>query len=858
MSRSGRTAGWIAGVIGLLGVAAAALGEPVRFPFSISSQPLATGLLQLGHQADISIAFNHALVENKTAAAVQGTMDVSTALTRVLTGSGLTFELVRPDLVRIVAAPAPERPRPARPIVDTSITSGPIEEVTVTARRRTESSQSVPIFMSVMQGEELAAANLNDIEDISSRIPSLQFRPNPTQKDRSIFIRGLGTISTSQSTEPSVSTVIDGVVMSRAGQAMADLLDLEQIEVLNGPQGTLFGKNASAGVLNITTLAPTPHLSGYARLAYYGGDEYRVSAGISGPLSKNVAARISAFHSDYPGNMKNLYSGQELNGYRHYGARAKFVATPTDALKVSFAVDLTRSWENVPGGAFVSSAQDEYCPVDQLDPLLRSLCTPGDVNLNPFLEQQIAAGGVTPSASNFAISHDSANETYDRNGGASLQMDWTRGAYLLTSISAWREWRNVLEDYDYDQLSVGPPYAFPKVVDHGRVTTRQTSQELRLTSPADRPVDFVAGLYFLRAENRERYMREDTIVGLTPQPLPWGYAVNHFGSTSTNYAAYGEVNVDLAPRWRAFLGYRAIWDELSYDTNRVGYAARPGLVFAIAPDFAGSGSDRRQGWAGRTGVQWQLTSDVMLYFTASRGYKGPAYNVFFNMQAVNTQPVRPEKSDAYEIGMKSSLWDRRLRLDVAAFHTRLSDYQVNLPQVIVAARVTNLVNADSAVTRGVEASLSAAATSRLTYSLDAQYDDAHIESVPCTPPLIACSVRGNRLPFAPEWRINASQEYRYPLSDRLDLDSSLAYRWQSRTSFQLIDTPDLSQASYGIWDLSLGLRDTEDRWSSWLVVKNVLDKNYSSYRAGGDLGGIVRWIPRDAQRYVGINVQLDF
>jgi iron complex outermembrane recepter protein len=846
--------------LALLLVAVASYGEDALLHFSIPAQPLASGLLQLGRQANISIAFDHALVAKKSGAALEGEMDVNTALTRMLQATGLTFELVRPNLAHIIATLAPRIAQPARPApAQVSVAQNETEEVTVTARRRPESSELVPISMSVLHGDELAAANLNDIADISSRIPSLEVRPNPSEKDRSIFIRGLGTITTSQSPDPSVATVIDGVVMAHSGQAMADILDLDQIEVLNGPQGTLFGKNASAGVLNITTHNPTPYLSGFARVAYYEGNEYRVTAGISGPLSENVAGRIAAFDGGYDGNMKNLYNGQEVDGYRHSGVRGKLVAAPTEALKLTFAADLTRSSEDVPGGAFTSSGQYVYCPRYLIAPPAPNPCIPNQFYPNPPLAAQLAALGVHPSASNSAISNDSANNTFDSNGGASLQADWRLGAdYLLTSISAWRQWSNTLEDYDYDQFAISDPN-YPRIIDNGQVASTQTSQELRLTSPRGRYVDFVAGLYYMHTDNHERYSRTDTLFISSAETLPVGYGVNHFGETSTNYAVFGEMNFNLAPRLRAFLGYREIWDQVSYFTDRVvNSTLSPLIVPAVAPDFAGSGSHGAQGWAGRTGLQWSLSPDVMAYTTVSRGYKGPAYNVFFNVQAVNTTPVNPERSDAYEIGVKSWIWNHRIRLDAAAFDTQIHDYQAALTQQVGGTLVTNLVNAGGAVSRGFELSLAATPTSRLTYRLEGQFDNASVGDFVCHPVLLQCSLSGNMLPYAPRWRVDASQDYRYPLTHTLDLDANVAYRWQSLMDFQFINTPDLTQPSYGIWDLSVGLRDVADRWSTWLVVKNVLDKDYSSYKAQGDLGGVLRWVPRDAHRYVGINAQLDF
>ena len=844
----------IAGTVALMAVATATFGQAEHHPFSIPAQPLSSALLQLAHQANISIAFNHALVADKNVGALQGNMDVDTALKQLLAASGLTFEFVRPGLARIIAAPPPPVAR-ATPVTEPAA-QGVMEEVTVTARRRPESSDRVPISMSVVQGEALAAANLNDVEDLAARIPSLQFRPNPTQKDRTVFIRGIGTISTSQSTEPSVATVIDGVVMSRSGQAMADFLDLDQIEVLNGPQGTLFGKNASAGVLNITTREPTDYLSGFAQLAYYQGNEYRISGGISGPLSETVAARIAVFDSGFDGNMKNRYNGREVNGYHHTGARAKLVVTPNDTLKFTLSADFIRSKEDVPGGAFTSSGQIVYCPSYQIDPLRPNLCTRNEFVPIPYFATVLAAQGIEPSKTNRTISNESLNETVDRNGGASLQADWQLGGdYLLTSITAWRQWRNWLSDYDYDQLSPDPLTG--RYVDFGRVVFTQKSQELRLTSPRDRYIDFVAGLYFMSTDNSERYRRE--VSGILPsgELLPFGYGVNNFGSTNRNYAVYGEMNFNFAPRFRAFLGYRRIWDRIGFYSDRVGTVLFNFLP-AVSPDFAASGDHDAQGWAGRAGVQWDLTPDVMAYVTVSRGYKGPAYNVFFNMRDINTHAVDPERSDAYEIGVKTRWWNRRLRLDAAAFDTEISGYQANLPQLINGTRVTNLVNAGSAFTRGFQLSVAAAATSRLSYNLDAQYDEARVRTVPCDPPQLQCSFNGNTLPFAPKWRVSAAQDYQYPLSSTLNVGANIAYRWQSLATFQFTNTPDMSQPAYGIWDLSLGLRDSDDRWSTALLVKNLLDKEYSSYLAQGDLAGVVRWIPRDVDRYVGVNAQFNF
>src|ERR1700744_1131191 len=196
----------------------------------------------------------------------------SSALVIVLAAAGAQSS----SAVALEAADAADASQPA---------PGGLEEITVTARRRSESLQSVPVAVSVMTGAQAQAQNLNNIQDISAEIPSVEFRTGASNKDRDVFIRGIGTITTSPGVEPSVSTVVDGVVLDRPGQATAEMLDVDRIEILRGPQGTLFGKNASAGVVNIVTSDPTAKTHGYADGSWYsGGNEFRLKGGVSGAL----------------------------------------------------------------------------------------------------------------------------------------------------------------------------------------------------------------------------------------------------------------------------------------------------------------------------------------------------------------------------------------------------------------------------------------------------------------------------------------------------------------------------------------------------------------------------------------------
>ena len=723
-----------------------------------------------------------------------------------------------------------------------------VPEITVTARHRTESLQKVPVAVSVVSGAQAAAANLNDIQDISSEVPSVDFRTSASNKDRTVFVRGVGTISTSPSVEPSVSTVIDGVVQARAGQATVDLLDLDHIEVLEGPQGTLFGKNASAGVINIITKSPTNTPSGYLDAGIYEGGEYRVGGGVSGPITDQLQGLLSLFDGQYDGNVGNLANGKHVNGYRHEGGRAKLVAEASPDLKFTFSADYTHSIDTTPTGVWVSSSKVAY-PTNVVSP-------------NAALAGQLTAEGITPSANNTIVDENVDSSVHDDNGGASLQADWDfGGGYRLTSITAYRDWRNV-QYQDYDELGA-PAANLPQVADTGHLSFQQTSQELRIASPKDQFVDYVVGLFALDSIDRETYERDDLFVA-GGSTTPGAYSgLAHYGARDLNYAAFGEADVNFTKSFRAIIGFREVSDNLSYYHQRVSVlpvvGGKPAAVTGIATNFAANGSTSQDGQAGRVGLQYDVSQDITTYATYSRGYMGPAYNVFFNMAAVNTPALRPETSNSYEIGLKSNLFDHKLQADFSAYVTDFYDYQANFTQLVAGGLVTNLINAGSVVTQGAEANFIAKPVHGLTLNADLAYDDAHVVSFPCpagSP--VACNINGEPLPFAPRWKTHLEGDYRFPVTSAYDVSVESDYNWQSQVQYQLAETPNTIQPAYGIWNASVAVLGKTNGWTARFLVKNILDQHYSPYLAGGDLGGLVRWVPRDNQRYVGFNLHKDF
>ncbi len=747
------------------------------------------------------------------------------------------------------AAPTAATPRAATPPADTG------DDVVVTARFRNESLQSVPIAITAVSGQSLAERQLNTVENIAATIPAVGFRSGASNKDRTIFIRGVGTITTSPGVEPSVSTVLDGVVLTRPGQSTLDLGEVERIEVLRGPQGTLFGKNASAGVVNIVTRNPTDEFRMFGEAGVTSDEEYRIKAGISGAIVPGkVQALIGGLYDDFKGNVRNVTRNDDVNGYRRYGARGKLVITPSDALKFTIIGDYLNSHDTTPTSVYARTSRTAY--------------PTGTVTNSPDLAAALAASGIRANAGNRLTNNDTITDVRDENYGGSFTGDLTLGDYHLTSITGWRQWLNT-QRQDYDSVAALST-AFPSGQDTGRVNTKQFSEELRLTSPKGGLIDYVLGAYYLHATTDETYQR--TLTSLAAggtRSTTTGIA--NYGITNDNFALFGEANVNFTPRFRGIAGYRSTWDSLDFyhvrtssaDPLNTGAAAldRPGVR---AYHNASDGLDRR-GDSYRLGLQYDLGDHAQTYFTYSRGYKGPAYNVYFNMRSLNATtpldevPLSPETSNSYEIGLKGSTSDRALSYSLAAFTTNFDGYQASFNDVVAGAQVSRLINAGSVRSRGAEADVTLRPTKGLTLDISAAYTDATVRNFLCPPGApTSCNIDGQPLPYAPKIKLYENAAYRFALSDTLALELQSDVTFSSKVQYALAQTPSTVQPAYAIWNASVALLSDRSGWQLRAYVKNLTNTSYSSFLTAGTFAGTVRFVPRDDQRYTGLLLRKDF
>ena len=516
----------------------------------------------------------------------------------------------------------------------------------------------------------------------------------------------------------------------------------------------------------------------------------------------------------------------------------------------------------MPIGVFSSTAQIAY-PTNA-------------VNNSTALAGLLASVGVTASPSNRRASSNFDSDVRDENYGGSITAELTAGEYHLTSITAYREWLNH-QRQDFDGTAILAT-GFSQGTDTGDVDSRQFSQELRLTSPQGGFVDYVLGAYYLHGDTDERYQRTATAL---PGPVT-ATGVANYGITDDNYALFGEANINFSDRFRGIAGYRSVWDDIDFYHRRVS-TADPNNVGAIDPtlDRPGvrsyhnaTGKLSERGDSYRLGVQLDLGDHAQTYFTYSRGYKGPGYNVYFNMRSqllaaggglparvvpLDEIPLQPETSNSYELGLKGSTADRSFSYSLAAFSTTFDGYQANFADTVQGVQVTRLINAGKVRSRGVEADATLRPTRGLTFDISAAYTDAKVRQFNCpVGAAVSCNINGQPLPFAPKFKLYANGAYRFAVTDALNLEIQSDVSFRSKTQYSLSETPSTIEPSYAIWNASAAVLSAGGGWQIRAYVKNIANVSYSSFLANGSAAGTIRFVPRDDKRYGGLLLRKDF
>ncbi|MCO2607892.1 TonB-dependent receptor [Pseudomonas aeruginosa] len=751
-------------------------------------------------------------------------------------------------------APAEEAPPLASSLPDKADTA--LGKVTVTARRREEDSQKVPTPITVLGGETLEAQRISRVQDLQQVLPSVNVAYIHARQS-SVAVRGIGNNPASDGLEGSAGIYLDNVYLGRPGMAVFDLLDIEQLELLRGPQGTLFGKNTTAGVLNISTRAPT--FTAERTVEVSGGqDGYFQGRGtVSGPLGETLAGRLSAYRTRDDGYIKNIHDDNYLNGGERQGARGQLLFEPNEDFSLRWIADYNEE-DSSNGSMVVYGGAERFWQRAAL------------VGASPLRDLQRRKVNIN------GRQHVSVHQ-----GGSSLEANWNlAGGYRLTSISAYRYWH--FTPANDEQLNVSA------INDTGvEVHDRQFSQEIRLASPTGGAFDYVVGAYAFRQNLGNKTftsygpLADLYLLGANLGALNDTYSKANGKIETDSFALFAQGTWHLTERLDFTAGLRGTYEEKNAKVERfapLGGAAVGGVGAAVRNGQLGaydSGDLSQYNFAPSAllSLSYQFSDDLLGYASLSHGEKSGGVNL-----AVGSAPsagadsllVGPERANDAELGLKSTLFDRRLLLNANLFWTGIHGYQATtLYQAPGSTQLVQvLANAGSVRSRGLEFEATALPLRGLTLNFNGSYNDVtylSFKDAPCPAEVStrpgapsSCDLTGQRVVGASKWIANLNGEYQWRLDDRFQPYVSASYAYRSAAEGTL-DNSDLSKIDgYALVNLAAGLRsdlgDGQLDTSVWL--KNAFDKDYYLSAFASINGSYTASVGQP--RTLGVSLRYDF
>jgi len=831
----------------LPGLIASAQAAEQRQHFAIPGGSLASVLLAISQQSGQLIAFDQRNVDSLQAPAINGDLSFDQALNQALQGSPLHYRKDASGAVSI----QPGAAQGAEPV---GAATTALKTVTVTARRREERSQDVPTAMSTLSGSTLETQRNYRIQDVQQLVPSTTVAyVHPRQS--SVAIRGLGNNAASDGLEGSVGVYLDNVYLSRPGMAAFDLLDIDQIDVLRGPQGTLFGKNTTAGVLNVSTRAPTFTPERTLEMSAGSRGYFQTRATLSGPLDDTLAGRISATRTRDDGDIKNEYNGHELNGGSRDGVRGQLLYKPNE----DFSLRLIGSYndEDSSAGTF---------------PLYSTGPTVNGVNR---YEQRAAAAGAHLVYGR-KVNIDTGQSISVHQSGLSAEANWTLpNDFTLTSITSYRTWN--FKPSNDDGLDVAAYYGTG--VD---VHDREWSQEVRLASPKGEHFDYVLGAYYFG-----QGLNNLSFTNYGPQADIWTGTPN--GALS-NVSSYGKGHIDVDSYALFAQGTWHLTDKLDLTAGIRGtYEEKSGWVERNAPlggaAVSGAAATSRQAQigaynsgdiglhavspSGLLSLNYHFTDQVMGYASLSHGEKSGGINLTIASAptaGADSLLVGTERANDAELGIKTSWWNNRLIFNTNVFWTQVDGYQTNAYDV--ASTSFYLTNAGSVRSRGVEFDASVLPLENLTVNINGSYNDVtylDYKDGPCPTEVSfqpgapkTCDLTGHTVANAPKWIGNLNAEYHWDLEGGLVPYVTGSYSYRSKAPGTIDDSSYAQLPAYELVNLSTGLRGNlqAGQWDVSLWAKNVFDRHYYTGLSNKNNGGFVSFI--GDPRTLGVTARYDF
>lgn len=685
-----------------------------------------------------------------------------------------------------------------------------LEEVLVTATKRTESLQDVPIAVTAMDERMIQQAGITGITDVALRTPGFSMGSYSAGQPL-LFIRGIGSNDRGAAGgEPSVATFVDGVYINRAAGSAMEMFDLAAIEVLRGPQGTLWGKNASAGVINIRTRRPSQEGFEAAVEGTVGNEGiWGVNALVSGPLGDTVAGKLSVGYRERDAwNESVMNSNGDTGDLEASSLRGQLLFTPSDTLEILWSADY---------------GEDERGGVG-LNPQIMPNPTPTGEAVNFFASQQ---PGIDYHENLMEVSGYQDIESW----GTSLQIDWDLGDMSLTSITAYRE-----SDADMQNNQLGVNLSVFPVLEVLVPTLDETemfTQEFRLTGSGD-TLNWTAGLYYY-TEETEHSEGGEFLIG--PGGPLLGFPPSLIGVTlvdlttqeneTDGIAVFGELTWSVTDALDLTFGARYTREEKDYAAVGIGQFGAFVGNFDVEED---------EDWSNPTYkfvANYRFNDDVMTYFSVATGFKSGGWQNLALSELAAKTAFDEENATNYELGVKSMLLDNTLRLNAAMFLTDYEDLQVTNPILECGQPIcgVNTVNAGEAEIKGVELEFTWAITDNFqlmgNYAyLDTEYDD--LEG-------ILAPANGNSLRNAPENAYTIVALYEAVLGGGGEVSARYEYAYKDETEQDINNNPLSQKGDYEVSNIRLGYTTSNENWEVAAWVKNAFDEEYldhNFYNAG--------------------------
>jgi outer membrane receptor protein involved in Fe transport len=720
-----------------------------------------------------------------------------------------------------------------------------LDQVVVTAQKREQSLQNVPVSVTVLQAQGLADAGVRDIKDLAVVVPGLLAASTSNPTYTTFRIRGVGTVGDNPGLESSVGVVVDGVYRPRNGVALTDLGELDRVEVLKGPQGTLFGKNTSAGVVNVMTARPSFDFGWNAEASYGNYDAYTAQAAVTGPISSTVAGRLYAGFRKRDG----LYSVSTGSGPRTDrrdddqdvgAARAQLLIVPNAKAQIRLIADYSK--------------RDENC------------CVGVSLNVGPtaaYLKGMAPDGGVAQVADPFSrrTFWNRGTQAHITDGGLSAEADLELGPTKLTSITAFREWTARLgQDWDFTSADI----AYRP--DDGSFSNRfsQFSQELRLAGTSGRLDWLVGGFYgredldrrdsLLYGADYERYLGlllsggtdPNRVASLTGLPSGASYRqgaglIDSYSQSEETAALFTHDTLKLTDQFELSVGLRWTSEKKAVAALYPNTDGAAGCAAAIARNAASQStlclpwsnpafnnltqlqSLSEDAWSGTAQALYHLTPGVSAYASYARGYKAPGFNLDRSQTGLvpDASTAFPaEKSDAFELGIKEVLLGGRLRINTALFHTVYKDFQLNsfLGTTFTVRSVPRVTSKGAETEFALQGPIEGLTLNGGATFAQTEYGQAVIAGLPRLP--------GTRLSFAPLWSGTLGGAYQHALGGNLVGRASLEAKYSSAYNTGSDLDPLKVQKAYTVVNARIGFGAASGAWTLEAWAKNLFDKDY--------------------------------